>query len=324
MDTGPQSLPHPEAKPVPVDPEPQVTHAVPLTGHRPAHPSCGRHYLTRVIALYVVFSVFWIFVSDEMLATFIRDPQTALRVSIAKGWLFILVTTSLLYLLISRFFRALDGRDRDILALNAGLERRVMDRTAALAAEVAERRQVEERLRLSEERLRLTLDGAQLGIWHHRLDPEHLDWSEICQRHLALPPGEQPSFAGFIAALHPDDRTRVVQLVEASLASRQDYAAEYRVLWADGSVHWIRALGRVYCRGDGTPERLGGITLDITERKRLEEELQALNATLEQRVAARTTDLVTAQDQLRQGRRLAGRGLAAPGGGGEPVSGPVP
>lgn len=296
METAPPSSPRPQLTPAAVVPPPDAAPAVPPTGHRPAHPAFGRHYLTRVIALYVVFSVFWIFVSDHLLGAFIQDPDTALRVSIAKGWLFILVTTTLLYLLISRFFRALASRDQEILAINANLERRVMERTAALEAEVAERRQVEERLRLSEERLRLTLDGAQLGIWHHRLEPEQLDWSEICQRHLALPPGEQPSFAGFIAALHPDDRARVVQLVEASLASRQDYAAEYRVLWADGSVHWIRALGRVYCRGDGTPERLGGITLDITERKRLEEELQGLNATLEQRVAARTADLVTARD----------------------------
>ena len=300
METGPPSSPRPQLTPAAVVPPPDAAPAVPLSGHQPAHPAFGRHYLTRVIALYVVFSVFWIFVSDHLLGAFIQDPDTALRVSIVKGWLFILVTTTLLYLLIGRLFRALASRDQEILAINANLERRVMERTAALEAEVAERRQVEERLRLSEERLRLTLDGAQLGIWHHRLEPEQLDWSEICQRHLALPPGEQPSFAGFIAALHPDDRARVVQLVEASLASREDYAAEYRVLWADGSVHWISALGRVYCRGDGTPERLGGITLDITERKRLEEELQGLNATLEQRVAARTADLVTAQDQLSQ------------------------
>ena len=248
----------------------------------------------------MVFSVFWIFVSDEVLATFIQDQPTALWVSIVKGWLYILVTTTLLYLLIGRFFRALAGRDREILASNATLERRVAERTAALEAEVAERREVEERLRHSEERLRLTLDGAQLGIWHHRLEPEHLDWSDTCCRHLALPPGETPSYAGFLAALHPDDRARVRAIVDTSLANRQDYAAEYRVRWADGSVHWISALGRVYCRADGTPERLGGVTLDITKRKRLEEELQGLNATLEQRVATRTAELVTAQDQLRQ------------------------
>ncbi|NCC38348.1 MAG: EAL domain-containing protein [Gammaproteobacteria bacterium] len=264
----------------------------------PGHPLFGRRYLVKVIALYVLFSVFWIFISDELLATWIRDPQTALWVSIVKGWLFILVTTTLLYLLIGRFFRAIASRDREILASNAELERRVVERTSALEIEIAERLQVEERLRHSEERLRLTLDGAQLGIWQHQLAPEQLDWSEICGRHLALPPGQRPSYAGFIAALHPDDRTRVMRLVDDSLASRQDYVAEYRVIWPDGSVHWISALGRVYCGADGTPERLGGITLDITERKHLEEQLQALNATLEQRIAERTADLTATRERL--------------------------
>lgn len=264
------------------------------------HRLVDRSSLDRVVALYVLFSVFWIFLSDEFLAAFIRDPQTALWVGIAKGWLFILVTTILLYLLIGRFFREISSRDRTILAANANLERRVLERTTALEAEIAERSLVEERLRRSEERLRLTLDGAQLGIWHHQLDPEQLDWSDICSRHLALPPGQEPSYAGFIAALHPDDRARVMQLVEDSLASRQDYAAEYRVLWPDGSLHWISALGRVYCGNDGNPERLGGITLDITERKHLEEQLKAFNATLEQRIAERTADLVATQERLQQ------------------------
>ena len=292
---------HPGLRRVGSEIEPDRAPAAPLPGQAPSdHRLLDRSSLDRVVALYVLFSVFWIFLSDEFLAAFIRDPQTALWVGIAKGWLFILVTTILLYLLIGRFFREISSRDRTILAANANLEQRVLERTTALEAEIAERRLVEERLRRSEERLRLTLDGAQLGIWHHQLDPEQLDWSDICSRHLALPPGREPSYAGFIAALHPDDRGRVIQLVEESLASRQDYAAEYRVLWHDGSLHWISALGRVYCGSDGTPERLGGITLDITERKHLEEQLKELNATLEQRIAERTADLVATQERLQQ------------------------
>jgi hypothetical protein len=109
----------------------------------PARNLFGQGYLAKVVALYVIFSVFWIFVSDELLAAFIQDPRTALWVSIAKGWLFILVTTTLLYLLVSHFFGALAARDQEIFALNAGLEQRMAERTAAREAEIAERRQVE-------------------------------------------------------------------------------------------------------------------------------------------------------------------------------------
>ena len=71
----------------------------------------GHRYLARVIALYVLFSVFYIFVSDQVLSQFITDPALWVRVSVAKGWLFILITTSLLYLLIHRFFTTLKSQE---------------------------------------------------------------------------------------------------------------------------------------------------------------------------------------------------------------------
>lgn len=70
----------------------------------------GHRYLARVIALYVLFSVFYISVSDQVLSQFITDPQLWLQVSVAKGWLFILITTTLLYLLIQRFFTTLKAQ----------------------------------------------------------------------------------------------------------------------------------------------------------------------------------------------------------------------
>ncbi|NCA70735.1 MAG: response regulator [Sphingobacteriia bacterium] len=79
----------------------------------------GHRYLARVIALYVLFSVFYIFVSDYVLSQFITDPQLWVRVSVAKGWLFILITTTLLYLLIHRFFRTLKSQDAEILQREA-------------------------------------------------------------------------------------------------------------------------------------------------------------------------------------------------------------
>ena len=79
----------------------------------------GHRYLARVIVLYVLFSVFYIFVSDQVLSQFIQDPELWLKVSVAKGWLFILITTSLLYLLIHRFFRTLKSQDAEILQREA-------------------------------------------------------------------------------------------------------------------------------------------------------------------------------------------------------------
>jgi len=107
----------------------------------------GQRYLAKVIGLYVLFSFLWIYVSDELLAFLVQDPGILLRLGMAKGWLFILITTALLYLLINRFFRALINRDREILALNTDLERRVGERTAKLKREISDRRRLEVELR---------------------------------------------------------------------------------------------------------------------------------------------------------------------------------
>ncbi|WP_201220896.1 EAL domain-containing protein [Halochromatium roseum] len=146
------------------------------------------------------------------------------------------------------------------------LARRVEERTEQLAAEV-------ERHALTSDQLRLAIDGAELGVWEYHLRPERFFWSERCKRHLGLPAGEPPSYAGFMARIHPEDRARVQLLVERSLQTRQDYAAEYRLRWDDGSEHWISALGRVYCDAEGEPTHLAGITQDISARKQAEQRL---------------------------------------------------
>lgn len=141
------------------------------------------------------------------------------------------------------------------------LAQRVEERTEQLAAEV-------ERHALTSDQLRLAIDGAELGVWEYHLQPERFFWSKRCKRHLGLPAGEQPSYAGFMARIHPEDRTRVQRLIEHSLQTRQDYAAEYRLRWVDGSEHSISALGRVYCDAAGEPTHLAGVTQDITRANR--------------------------------------------------------
>ena len=134
--------------------------------------------------------------------------------------------------------------------------------------DITGQKEAEERLLRSEEHLRLATDGAKLGIWYWEMATQTLNWSPRCKLHLGLPSGEEPSFDAFYASMHPDDRGRIEALLNQAVAARSDYAAEYRVHWTDGSEHWISASGRVYTHPDGTLRGMGGITQDITERKR--------------------------------------------------------
>ena len=164
--------------------------------------------------------------------------------------------------------------------------------------DISTQRETEARLLRSEEHLRLATEGADLGVWYWDMATQTLNWSERSKVHLGLPPGEEPNFDNFYRAMHPDDRPRVEALIAQAVAERSEYAAEYRVRWTDGSEHWISAPGRVYTHPDGSLRGMGGITQDITARRLAEAEVCAINASLEERVAERTAELVTAQSDL--------------------------
>ena len=135
------------------------------------------------------------------------------------------------------------------------------------------RRQIEEALAVSEERQRMALEGADIGTWHWDLVADILLWSDRCKAIFGLTPDAAMSYEIFLDLLHPDDREATEQAVVRALSSRTDYDIEYRVVWPDAGIHWVNAKGRGYYDAQGTPQRFEGIVQDITERRRIAEEL---------------------------------------------------
>ena len=141
------------------------------------------------------------------------------------------------------------------------------------------RRQYEARARLDairegEERLLVALDAGRLGSWELHLGAGELITSDTCRGHFGRGPDEALSYAEFQAAIHPDDRAKRAEVLQRTLATGGDYDAEYRIVWPDGSVHWIEIRARLLReQGDGGP-RLIGVSLDVTERRRAEEALR--------------------------------------------------
>ncbi len=150
--------------------------------------------------------------------------------------------------------------------LSAYQRRQRADAHWRLAAEAARARDAE--------RLRLATDGAELGAWYWDLATQIMSWSERCKVHVGLPPGQESSFDQLYQAMHPDDRPRIKALFNQAVVEGGDYATEFRVLWPDGSDHWISATGRVFTHPDGTPRGMGGITQDISARKQTEQNLR--------------------------------------------------
>lgn len=125
-----------------------------------------------------------------------------------------------------------------------------------------------------EERLRLALEGGQIGLWDRNLtDQEEMYWSDTLHEMLGHDPNEPVTWATFFEHIYEEDRPRVSRRVEKWLAEGGDFKDEFRVIRADGQVRWFASQGRLYCDDAGRPVRAAGVHFDITERIGVEEAL---------------------------------------------------
>ena len=153
----------------------------------------------------------------------------------------------------------------------------------AVLADITERKRAEEQLRESEERLRVALTGANMMSWELDLLNGSVSWSDSAEGFFGLGRSEfKGTRDAFIALIHPDDRLNVEQAMDDSIRAAKEFKAEFRIIWPDGSVHWHGAFGRALCDEKGRVQKVSGIGVDITERKRTEETIQKLLHAVEQ------------------------------------------
>ncbi|MDP9457325.1 MAG: SpoIIE family protein phosphatase [Actinomycetota bacterium] len=145
--------------------------------------------------------------------------------------------------------------------------------------DVTGRKRVEEELEESEERLRLATEATGLGTWDYDLVSGELQWDERCKKIFGLSPDAEVDYDAFLTMLHPEDRERVDRVVSRVLEPGSSGAFEtaYRAVRPDGKEFWALARGRAIFEG-GRAVRFVGTVLDVTERKRAEEELARLLA----------------------------------------------
>ncbi len=141
--------------------------------------------------------------------------------------------------------------------------------------DLSESKAVEEQLRRKQDALELALEAAGLGTWEHDLSTR-ADFMDARAKALFGMSADEPvTRARLLQAIHPDDRERTRARWARAVDERARYSAEYRVVWPDGSVHWIMAVGRcVTDPATEAPLQIAGVVLDLTERRHTEEQLQ--------------------------------------------------
>lgn len=131
------------------------------------------------------------------------------------------------------------------------------------------------RAELGEQRLRMTMAAARVGVWEWNILTDEITWSEALEPLHGLPRGGfAGTFDAYLKTIHPDDLQRVKGLIQTSIDTGAPYEAEFRLLGRDGVVRWTSPRGVVHYDTQGRAVRMTGVGIDVTEQKQLEEELR--------------------------------------------------
>jgi PAS domain S-box-containing protein len=146
----------------------------------------------------------------------------------------------------------------ELRLLNAELDEKVAARTRALRA--------------SEERLRLAVEAAALGTFDWDVHAGEVDWAGVAEA-LGLPPRAlAPTIAAYLEHAHPEDVPAVESALSRAVAADGPQRVEHRVL-REGETRWVELRARAAAARPGAPRRVAGVVLDVTERRRLQDDL---------------------------------------------------
>ncbi|MGN6506003.1 MAG: hybrid sensor histidine kinase/response regulator, partial [Tepidisphaeraceae bacterium] len=143
--------------------------------------------------------------------------------------------------------------------------------TLVVIHDITNQREVEQKLRESEERLQLAVTTGRLGVWEMNLQTQEMQLSECCRSLHGRSAQEPLTCEALRAQTHPDDLPRYVAAFGESVRNQTPFEVEYRTRWPDGQERWLQMRGQPSKAASGEPVRMVGVCQDITARREAEE-----------------------------------------------------
>jgi len=193
-----------------------------------------------------------------------------------------------------------DGRVRWIAAKGKGLfdEAGCCVRATGTAMDITSRK-------TTELALEMALEASHTGTFHWDIQDNRLTWDDALDRLFGLRPGEAVrSLDQFIALVHPDDRAEVIRRCERCRDAGDDFEMEFRVIYPDGSVHWLYDRGRTFLDPAGRAKTMTGACVDITNYVHTREALRLADRQKDDFLATLAHELRNPLAPLRTGLHL--------------------
>ena len=173
--------------------------------------------------------------------------------------------------------RRYDGEYRWVL--DVGVPRFNQDHTFAgyigSCIDITDSKLGQQNLSQANERLYLAMEAGRIGGWEWDIKSGRTLWFGHADELMGMATGEHArSIKEFWGRVHPEDRARIRGALESAERDNTDFNEEFRVVWPDGVVRWLRSQGKYFYAVNGEPERMLGISVDITGQKRTETELR--------------------------------------------------
>jgi PAS domain S-box-containing protein/putative nucleotidyltransferase with HDIG domain len=155
-----------------------------------------------------------------------------------------------------------------MVLVEKNLEQLVSQRTNELA-------QRNRDLQILSERLTLATRTANIGIWDWDISRDVLTWDDEMYRLYSINRDDfGEAYSAWFQAVHLDDKTKADRAIKDALDGKHEYGLEFRIVWPDGSIHYIQANAQTFRNPDGKPTRMIGVNWDITKSKHQEESLK--------------------------------------------------
>ncbi|MBI5858716.1 MAG: PAS domain S-box protein [Sphingobacteriales bacterium] len=149
--------------------------------------------------------------------------------------------------------------------------------------DITDKKRAEEQLKNLSGRLQLALKATSVGIWDWDIINNNTIWDDEMFKMYDVDKNNYTTITGeWESAVHPDDLNRVNEELAAAMNGEREFDSEFRVIWKDKSIHYIRGHALVQRDESGNPVRMIGTNEDITQRKLAEEEILQLNRNLDQ------------------------------------------